>query len=198
MLPLLKGNTTLGRTDGIQDFMDACQAMGRERDGVIHRVDHPPQNHFDGGPSGVTFRHFLDGGRLLAMYRVITFQGVNHRVQGVQEGAFEPASSAGATLHHTQKVVNIDIPRVPRGSGLGQRVGLGGGLLVAAQGAITLAGTSVGAASATVSVAAVHIFGDLVQPMVRAKVKSIKYSYPSVLGKRTPSFGTSLARTQMR
>jgi hypothetical protein len=100
----------MGWGDGSKDLPDASQSVGGQGDGVVQRVDNPAQENSHCGPGGVAFRYFLGGSRLLAVGRVFAVQGAKYRVQSVQEGTFDSTEGLSPALHHSQKIIYIDIP----------------------------------------------------------------------------------------
>jgi hypothetical protein len=69
-LPLLHGRAALRRRDGIQEFQQTEDTMGRELDGHGTSVKHPAENNLPGGPSSIALQHLLDRCWFLSVYVV--------------------------------------------------------------------------------------------------------------------------------
>jgi hypothetical protein len=59
MLPLLKGDTPLARSNGGEDLAKTNKAMIWEGDGIFQCVHYPTKYGFHLRPTGIAFRLFL-------------------------------------------------------------------------------------------------------------------------------------------
>jgi len=82
-IPVLDGYHPLVRVDGVKDFSQLGDAVGRQGDSVLDGVSQPSENDFERRPASVTLLKFVfNRSRFLSVLRVVIIKRSEHLVKG--------------------------------------------------------------------------------------------------------------------
>ena len=70
LVPISQRDALTGRRDGVQDLVEPLKAVRGQVQKHAVGIDYPAQDHFDGGPGGISFTEFLNGRGFLAVLGV--------------------------------------------------------------------------------------------------------------------------------
>jgi hypothetical protein len=96
--------------------------MTGEVEGQLDGVEDPSQDDFSGGPRGVSFAHFLDRYRLLAMLEIAGVKRAKYPIERVEENAFDVAAMVPPSLDQSNEVIDVYVPLLDgwKGTALGR------------------------------------------------------------------------------
>jgi hypothetical protein len=92
--------------------------MGRELEGHGQGIDGPYQDDFPDSPGYMTLQHLFEGCCwFLAVSIVTCLQLSKHFIHGMKQDWFDVAAMGWKPLHHSDEIINIDIPGLDRWPG---------------------------------------------------------------------------------
>jgi hypothetical protein len=89
--------------------LKALHTFRRQLDGFGCRVQCPSQDQLARGPYVLSFQHFLDAGRFLAIRVVGAEKRPKYKLQGFEEGSLDMTLPLRVSLNHRDKIVHIHI-----------------------------------------------------------------------------------------
>jgi hypothetical protein len=92
-----------------QQFVKPVEAMGRQFDGKVHRVNDPAQNNFACGPCRLAFAEFFYGDWFLAKAGISGIQGAKNAVHGMKQNLADCAEASRGALGKGDKIIDVDV-----------------------------------------------------------------------------------------